>query len=381
MSLKDSNPSQLAPLCGMTVAGLNDFAANEAIQLELNDTADYTNLGYESETEEQDASAKYTDHKKIPNAAPLLESNGTSQAYGGKEEISISKENAIKRRGKTGKIYYNAQEKQIVERSGLWEDSASMVGKKKARIPSRTSSRETQRGNISKDVDGVKDTSIIDFSSFSFSVDAEKPNEGGLPSVDNREEETVEDKNDELKAYMHMDPDYSLGEAIKDWDRKRQQWLGQNPQSISHSEDGKPRLFVLSGSQPSPCSNPIGDHLLLRCLKNKIDYCRLHGIDIFYNMALLDPSMPTFWAKLPLVRATMLSHPEADWIWWVDADAIVTDMEFEIPLEKYSDYNFIVYGWEGRIFEARSWVGLNAGSFLIRNCQWSMEFMERWAAM
>ncbi|EMS46901.1 Galactomannan galactosyltransferase 1 [Triticum urartu] len=30
---------------------------------------------------------------------------------------------------------------------------------------------------------------------------------------------------------------------------------------------------------------------------------------------------------------------------------------------------------------ARSWVGLNAGVFLIRNCQWSLDFMDAWASM
>lgn len=176
-------------------------------------------------------------------------------------------------------------------------------------------------------------------------------------------------------------PEYSLGEPIKDWDGQRRQWLEDHPDVKPYTSDGRMRIFMLTGTQPWPCQNKEADHFLLRCFKNKVDYCRIHEIEIFYNMALLDPDMPTFWAKLPVVRATMLAHPEVEWIWWLDADAIITDMEFEIPLEKYDDYNMVVHGWEGVVFEKRSWLGLNAGSFLIRNCQWSMDLMERWASM
>ncbi|KAG5614520.1 hypothetical protein H5410_014344 [Solanum commersonii] len=44
-------------------------------------------------------------------------------------------------------------------------------------------------------------------------------------------------------------------------------------------------------------------------------YSRIHGYDIFYNDVLLEPKMFFFWAKLPSVRAAMVAHPEAEWIW------------------------------------------------------------------
>ncbi|KAI8027456.1 putative glycosyltransferase 7, partial [Camellia lanceoleosa] len=78
-----------------------------------------------------------------------------------------------------------------------------------------------------------------------------------------------------------------------------------------------------------PCKNSIGDHLLLRLFKNKVDYCRIHGYDVFYNNALLHLNMPVYWAKIPIVRATMVVHPEAKWIFWVDSDAVLTDIGFK----------------------------------------------------
>uniref|UniRef100_A0A7N0ZS68 Uncharacterized protein n=1 Tax=Kalanchoe fedtschenkoi TaxID=63787 RepID=A0A7N0ZS68_KALFE len=192
---------------------------------------------------------------------------------------------------------------------------------------------------------------------------------GGLELGSDAEERTFYD-----------DPElsYMIGKPVKDWDEKRRFWLKSHP---SFAGGALERVMVVTGSQPGPCKNPIGDHLLLRFFKNKVDYCRIHGYDLFYNNVLLHPEMSSFWAKLPVVRAAMLAHPETEWIWWVDSDALFTDMEFKPPFQKYEGFNFVVHGWDHLVYENRSWTSLNAGVFLIRNCQWSMDFMEVWARM
>ncbi|KAH7848184.1 hypothetical protein Vadar_034754 [Vaccinium darrowii] len=171
---------------------------------------------------------------------------------------------------------------------------------------------------------------------------------------------------------------YTIGNPVKNWDEKRREWLKRHPSFAAGAEN---RVFVLTASQPWPCKNPTGDNLLLRLFKNKVDYCRIHGYDIFYNNALFHPEMKNYWAKIPVVRATMVAHPEAEWIFWIDSDAIFADMDFTPPLERYKDHNLVVDGWPNLIYEKKSWVGLNAGVFFIRNCQWSMDFLEVWAEM
>ncbi|KAF2294739.1 hypothetical protein GH714_015835 [Hevea brasiliensis] len=181
---------------------------------------------------------------------------------------------------------------------------------------------------------------------------------------------------------FYDDPElrYSIEQPVKDWDEKRKEWLKLHP---SFAPGARDRVVMLTGSQSGPCKNPIGDHFLLRFFKNKVDYCRIHGYDIFYNNVLLHPKMNSFWAKLPTVKAAMLAHPEAEWIWWVDSDAMFTDMEYKLPLRRYDykNHNLVVHGWAKLIYEAKSWTALNAGVFLIRNCQWSMDFMDTWAKM
>ncbi|KAJ9170546.1 hypothetical protein P3X46_018646 [Hevea brasiliensis] len=180
--------------------------------------------------------------------------------------------------------------------------------------------------------------------------------------------------------YDHPELRYSIEQPVKDWDQKRNQWLRHHP---SFAPGARDRVVMVTGSQSTPCKNPIGDHFLLRFFKNKVDYCRIHGYDIFYNNVLLHPKMHTFWAKLPMVRAAMLAHPEAEWIWWVDSDAMFTDMEYKLPLRRYDykNHNLVVHGWPKLIYEEKSWTALNAGVFLIRNCQWSMDFIDKWAKM
>ncbi|KAI3462676.1 hypothetical protein Pfo_019339 [Paulownia fortunei] len=165
---------------------------------------------------------------------------------------------------------------------------------------------------------------------------------------------------------------------VKNWDEKRREWLKQHPSFAAGAES---RVLMVTGSQSTPCKNPIGDYLLLKLFKNKVDYSRRHGIDIFYNNVLFQPKMFSFWAKTPTVKAAMLAHPEAEWIWWVDSDAAFTDMDFKLPLDRYKAHNLVIHGWPNLIYEKKSWTSINAGVFLIRNCQWAMDFMDVWAKM
>ncbi|KAJ3691968.1 hypothetical protein LUZ60_012318 [Juncus effusus] len=186
--------------------------------------------------------------------------------------------------------------------------------------------------------------------------------------------------NDSKDRTFYDDPavTYTINKPIRNWDKKRLNWLNHHSSFSSKTTE---RVLMVSGSQPKPCRSSDGDRFLLRFLKNKMDYCRLHGLDLFYNTALLNPDMPSFWAKIPVIRAAMLAHPESEWIWWVDSDAIFTDMDFFLPLDRYKNYNLVVNGWPDLVYKSKSWTSLNAGVFLIRNCQWALDFMDEWASM
>lgn len=187
--------------------------------------------------------------------------------------------------------------------------------------------------------------------------------------------------NNDVTEELREDPlvTYSLGPKINDWDGQREKWMSEN--SLSLNLKGRPRVLLVTGSQPSSCDNAEGDNFLLKSIKNKLDYARLHNMEIFYNMAHLDQEMTGFWAKLPLIRRLMLTNPETEWIWWMDSDALFTDMSFEVPLEHYENFNLVLHGFDDKVYQQKLWTGLNTGSFLIRNCQWSLDLLDAWAPM
>lgn len=97
----------------------------------------------------------------------------------------------------------------------------------------------------------------------------------------------------------------------------------------SQSQEEKKRklkVLIVTSSRAHSCIHPIGDHLLLKSLKNKMDYGRAKNFEVFFNLAEMDPRMSGNWAKIPLLRRLILSRPEIDWFWWIEPDAFISGL-------------------------------------------------------
>ncbi|KAL2634831.1 hypothetical protein R1flu_006310 [Riccia fluitans] len=170
---------------------------------------------------------------------------------------------------------------------------------------------------------------------------------------------------------------YHIYPNVSDWDQQREAYLKK-----SKSKKGsKPKVLLVSGSGARECPDVRGTHFLLKSLKNKIDYARMHDMEFYYNMDNLDKELLGWWMKIPIIRAMLLAHPDAEWIWWVDSDAVFTDMIFEPPFESYKDVNLVLWGDEGRVFKERDFISINAGILIVRNCQWSLDFLDSFIPM
>jgi xyloglucan 6-xylosyltransferase len=158
------------------------------------------------------------------------------------------------------------------------------------------------------------------------------------------------------------------------WKAKWRRWLHQNPGFLSRDARGSPRVLLVTVSPQKPCGSPDGDRFLLQATKNRFDYCRLHGVDMVHATARLeDPELRSAgdgdgWAKLALLRRLMLAHPEVEWLWWLDAGALVTDMGFELPLARYEGAHLVVRGDSYQLFQRRAWDAASTASFLLRYC-------------
>ncbi|CAM6099386.1 unnamed protein product [Calypogeia fissa] len=164
---------------------------------------------------------------------------------------------------------------------------------------------------------------------------------------------------------------------VTGWDEKRKAYT-QNKPWIT-----KDLAVLLSGSPPTPCTEKEGSHLLLRGLKNKIDYSRVHRIRIFYSMANIHTTLTGLWSKLPALKLMMIDSPDVEWIWWTDSDTVLTSMDAELPFERYNTngYNLVLWGDEHEVFDLKKYNGINTGSMLIRNCQWSLDLLDRWGSL
>lgn len=101
-------------------------------------------------------------------------------------------------------------------------------------------------------------------------------------------------------------------------------------------------------------------------IKNKDYYCKKHGYDFYCCEEHLDLTRPIPWSKIPLIQKIMEEH-SYEWIFWTDADSLI--MNTNITLENFidEDFNFIISKERDRV---------NSGEFLIKNCQWSKNFLD-----
>ncbi|MCO5595476.1 hypothetical protein L7F22_049519 [Adiantum nelumboides] len=140
-------------------------------------------------------------------------------------------------------------------------------------------------------------------------------------------------------------------------------------------------FMLVTGERPSVCKSAEGARVLLQSYKNKVEYCSLHGCKVWYMLESWEEGYYGVWARYPALLRIMRSLPSVQWFMWMDADAVFTDFEFSIPFHLYNDWNknFIAHGFPHLLYgEEGNWFSLNAGIFLIRNCQWSYKFLEVW---
>lgn len=97
---------------------------------------------------------------------------------------------------------------------------------------------------------------------------------------------------------------------------------------------------------------------------NKRRYCSKHGFDYIVFDSSLDRTRHTYWSKIKAVQKVLGGY---DWVIWHDTDAVVWNDQVDLrPLMACQQTDFIIQ-------DDRN--GLNAGIFLIRNCEWSARFL------
>lgn len=162
------------------------------------------------------------------------------------------------------------------------------------------------------------------------------------------------------------------GSRLTSWDEQR-----KIKEALAHSSYGDSRVLLVTGLQSSGCKNPAGEHFLLKSLKNKVDYSTLHGLEISLSFGGLDPEI----TKLSLLQRSLIQYPHVEWLWWLPNEALITNMALKLPLQNYTEFNLVLLGSDDNAHHQPRLINLNTDSFLIRNCQWSLDLLRTCAKM
>lgn len=105
--------------------------------------------------------------------------------------------------------------------------------------------------------------------------------------------------------------------------------------------------------------------------QNKMDYAVKHGYRLFDGSDLIDSSRPPAWSKI-LAVSHLLHQDQCDWVMWTDADTVImnSDRRIEDFLPADPTKHLLVVNDKGG--------GYNSGVFLLRNSEWSRQFLQDW---
>lgn len=97
-------------------------------------------------------------------------------------------------------------------------------------------------------------------------------------------------------------------------------------------------------------------------------YAKKHGhqfVCVTENIIPADAQQGPYWLKVHVLERELLAGG-CDWLFWLDSDAMIADMDFDIRSLVSVDKNFLC---------SVDYRGFCVGVFLLRNCDWSLNFM------
>ncbi|KAK9719441.1 hypothetical protein K7432_004777 [Basidiobolus ranarum] len=116
-------------------------------------------------------------------------------------------------------------------------------------------------------------------------------------------------------------------------------------------------------------------YYLPRSLEDKKDYAKLHGYK-FLQDGVHDSGKTAVWGKIASLRKFMRQYPKIKWFWWIDLDTIILDPYYALEDHILGGTRHPRFANKDVIM-AYDFNGFNAGSFMIRNSEWSLDFLKR----
>lgn len=126
----------------------------------------------------------------------------------------------------------------------------------------------------------------------------------------------------EFQVAMEDQDRYNADAEINPVDIRKQKQMGKN---MGLEPKGN-KIIVLTATDGKGSNNEIeGIHQMAE--QNRRDFCNLHGYTYaFSNLSHFDlKGAHPVWGKINAIRKAFDDHPEAEWVWWMDLDMIITN--------------------------------------------------------
>lgn len=150
---------------------------------------------------------------------------------------------------------------------------------------------------------------------------------------------------------------------------------GVRVRPLAHGE----RIVVSHGSSSRVIvSLARGDHRRMLALSAATfeAYARRFGWDLVLSTESLAPKRPGAWSKIPLLQQLLERY---ELVWWIDADAVIVDLERDITAAVHSRADVYLVGHAQERDEKA--VVPNAGVLLLRRSPFTIDFLDAvWAS-
>lgn len=105
--------------------------------------------------------------------------------------------------------------------------------------------------------------------------------------------------------------------------------------------------------------------------QSKQRYCEKWGYEFICHIGVIDEKRPAAWSKLLLVEKLLDDY---DWVWWLDADAVIANQQISLETILDDDYDIIICR-EREQEQLGTWQ-LNTGSFFMQRTKASSDFLQ-----